>query len=67
MSTKSVLVYTEGNDIQSPKHGTEKYHAWGIGYYFPECTDTPNFICAIKQQGLGLTIEVHNSLLSQLA
>ena len=32
-----------------------------------KCTDTPNFICAIKQRGLGQTIEVYNSLLAQLA
>ena len=48
-------------------HGVEKYHAWGIGYIFPQCTDTPNFIFAIKQGGLGLTLEVYNSLIAQLA
>ena len=32
-----------------------------------QCTDAPNLICAIKQRGLGLTIEVYNSLLAQLA
>ena len=26
-----------------------QYHALDTGYYFPQCTDTPNFICAIKQ------------------
>ena len=34
---------------------------------FPQCTDTPNFIFAIKQGGLGLTLEEYNSLLAQLA
>ena len=32
--------------------------AWEIGYTVPQCTDTPNFIFAIKQGGLGTTLEV---------
>ena len=51
----------------NPPRSVEKYHAWGIGYIFSQCTDTPNFIFAIKQGGLGLTLEVYNSLLAQLA
>ena len=47
-------------------HG-QKEHVWGIGYIFPQCTDTPNFIFAIKQRGLGLTLEEQHSLLAQLA
>ena len=43
----------------------KKYHAWGIGYYFPQCTDTPNFICAIKQPGLGLTRVIQVGFKSQ--
>ena len=35
---------------------------WGIGYIVPQCIDTPNFICAIKQEGLGGTLEVYDSL-----
>ena len=62
-----LYLYTEGKYIQSPKHGSFQHHVWGIGYIFPQCTDTPNFIFAIKQGGLGLTLEVYNSLLAQLA
>ena len=32
-----------------------------------QCTDTPNFIFAIKQGGLRKTLEVYNSLVAQLA
>ena len=48
-------------------HGVEKYHAWRIECIFPQDRDTPNFIFAIKQGGLGLTLEVYNPLLAQLA
>ena len=41
--------------------------AWGIEYTVAQCTDTPNFIFAIKQGGLGKTLEVYNSLIAQLA
>ena len=41
--------------------------AWGIGCIVPQCTDNLNFICAIKQGGLGLITEVYNSPLAQLA
>ena len=41
--------------------------AWGIGYCASKCTDAPNFILAIKQGGLGKTLEVYNSLIGQLA
>ena len=41
--------------------------AWGIVYTVHKCTDIPNFIFAIKHGGLGLTLEVYNSLLAQLA
>ena len=41
--------------------------AWEIEYTFAQCTDTPNFIFAIKQGGLGKTLKVYNSLLAQLA
>ena len=54
-------------DCKNKIGSIKKYHAWGIGYIFPQCTDTSNFICAIKQGGLGLTVEVYNSLLAQLA
>ena len=30
----------------------------GVGYVVSQCTDTPNFIFAIKQEGLGLTVKV---------
>ena len=50
-----------------PNMVLKKYHAWRIGYHFPQCIDTPNFIHAIKQQDLGPTREVYNSLLAQLA
>ena len=40
---------------------------WGIGYIVAQCTDTPNFIFAIKQGGLEKTLEVYNSLIAQLA
>ena len=39
----------------------------GIGYIVAQCTDTPNFIFAIKQEGLGKALEVYNSLIAQLA
>ena len=39
----------------------------GIGYFVSQCADTPNVIFAIKQGGLGLTLEVYKSLLAQLA
>ena len=32
-----------------------------------QCSDTSNFIFAIKQGGLGKTLEVYNSLLAQRA
>ena len=32
-----------------PTSELKKYHLWEIGNYFPQCTDTPDFICAIKQ------------------
>ena len=41
--------------------------AWGIEYTVSQCTDTPNFIYAIKPGGLGKTLEVYNSLIAQLA
>ena len=41
--------------------------AWGIWYCASKCTDTPNFIFAIKQEGLGQTLEIYNSLIAQLA
>ena len=56
-----------GKNISNPPRSVKKYHAWGIGYVFSQCTDTPNSICAIKQGVLGLTLEVHNFLLAQLA
>ena len=57
-------IYTLREIISNPPNMVlKKYHAWGIGYYFPQCTDTPNFIFAIKQRGLGLSIEVYNYLL----
>ena len=40
--------------------------AWGIVYFVSQCIDTPNFIFAIKQGGLGKTLEVYNSLIAQL-
>ena len=61
-------IYTLREIISDPPNMvTELYHAFGIGYYFPQCTDTPNFISAIRQQGLGLTIEVYDYPLAQLA
>ena len=33
--------------------------AWGIGYIVPQCTDTLNLSFAIKQGGLGKTLEVY--------
>ena len=41
--------------------------AWGIEHTVSQCTDTPNFIFAIKQGGLGKTLEVYNPLIAQLA
>ena len=32
-----------------------------------QCTDTPNFIFAIKQGALETTFEIYNSLIAQLA
>ena len=37
-----------------------------IENYFPQCIDTPNLICAFKQQVLGLSKEVHNFSISTL-
>ena len=49
--------------------GTNKNQplALGIEYTVAQCADTPNFIFAIKQRGLGLTLEEQHSLLAQLA
>ena len=47
--------------------GSNQPLAWGIAYIVAQCTDTPNFIFAIKQGGLGQTLEIYNSLLAQLA
>ena len=41
--------------------------AWWIVYSVTKCRDTPNFTFAIKQGGLGKTLEVHDSLIAQLA
>ena len=46
---------------------TSKVFSKGIEYTVSQCTDTPNFIFAIKQGGLGKTLEVYNSLIAQLA
>ena len=43
---KSVLISVQSNQPL----------AWGIGYIVPQFTNTPNFIFAIKQGGLGLTL-----------
>ena len=40
---------------------------WKIENHFPQCTDTPDFICAFKQQVLGLYKEVHNCFLDQMS
>ena len=40
---------------------------WGIVCTVAQCTDTPNFIFAIKQGGLETTFEIYNSLIAQLA
>ena len=37
------------------------------GLNIAQFTDTPNFTFAIKQGGLGKTLEAYNSLLAQLA
>ena len=44
---------------------TEKLHFQETENYFPECTVTPDFICASNQVVLGLSKEVHNSFLAQ--
>ena len=36
-----------------------------IENYFPQCRDTPDFICYFIQQVLGLSKEVHNGFLAQ--
>ena len=36
-------------------------------YIVAQCTDTPNFIFAIKEGGLGKILQVYNSLIAQLA
>ena len=41
--------------------------AWGIEYTVSQCTDTPNFIFAIKKRGFDQTLEMNNSLRAQLA
>ena len=43
----------------------KKHYLWEIENYFPQCTDMPDFICAFKQQVLGLSKEVHNCFLAQ--
>ena len=45
----------------------KKHHLWENENQFPQCTDMPDFIYAFKQQILGLTLEVCNSHLAQLA
>ena len=45
----------------------KKRHLWEIENYFPQCTDIPDFIHSFKKRVLGLSIEVCNSLLAQLA
>ena len=44
-----------------------KLGVWGIVCTVAQCTDTPNFIFAIKQGGLETTFEIYNSLIAQLA
>ena len=48
------------------KRGMNQPLAWEIVYTVLKCTDTPNFIFAIKQRGLETTFEIYNSLLAQL-
>ena len=39
-----------------------KYYFEQIGHYVPHCTDTPDFICAFKQQVLGSSEELPNTV-----
>ena len=35
----------------------KKHHLWEIENYFPQCTDMPDFIYALKRRVMGRSIE----------